>query len=359
MQKIKIKDFFINMSLFVFVLILCMFVLEITIRIISPTPFDPQLGLVPNRNMKFSVNLSGVSPVIDYTTNKWGFRGDHVLENIEDYYFILTIGGSTTECFYLDDKDTWPYHLQTLINNDSKNNKTIVQNAGRDGHSSRGHLLMMKNIVPKIKPDAIIFLVGINDLGLSLDTQRYLHNPDEEKGISYKLFSKSRLIRMIYSWKQAMMGEVALSKAAHGNIILKNLTQEESTLSLDYHEELISLQDYEKNIRDIIKIGQENNIRMIFMTQPILFDDTEYWSNIEAKTAWIRDEKLYLSAKTYAKMLEKYNQKLLDICVSESIECYDLANEIPHMGDYFYDMVHFNEKGSGLVSEKIYDYLKK
>lgn len=60
-----------------------------------------------------STVLPGISEAGGFHTNSEGIRGDEFAS--EQKYRILAVGGSTTECLYLDDKEAWPYLLQTKI----------------------------------------------------------------------------------------------------------------------------------------------------------------------------------------------------------------------------------------------------
>lgn len=312
--------------------------------------------LAPHINMRIRLNVTGISPIAHHTTNKWGFRGDPIPDNINDYYTILTIGGSTTQCFIIDDKKTWSYVLQDKLRA-KYNDMIIVQNAGKDGHTTRAHLIMMQHIVPKVQPNIIIFLVGINDLGLSLQSERYYEgSPREKSSLSYRIFSNSRLLQVLWSWVKVLKGEVTLSPEV-GDLVLKNLTREESNFSKNFSKDLISLPEFRENLKKIIGLGKQHNISMVFLTQPLLFDDTQEWGNIEGRTAWIVNEKYYLSGRTYAKMLNIYNDNLLEICQETNVECFDLASRVPHSQEYFIDQVHFNDKGNELVAEELYKYL--
>ena len=64
-----------------------------------------------------------------------------------------------------------------------------------------------------------------------------------------------------------------------------------------------------------------------------------------------------LSAATYARLLDIYNKELIDICDTEGVECLDLASSVPHSNDYFYDAVHFNERGAEIVAENVAEFL--
>lgn len=80
----------------------------------------------------------------------------------ENTYRILAIGGSTTECFYPDQIEAWPYQVQTNLR--KENFRDWVANAGFTGYSTKKHLkdidLWWKQY-PSVKTR--VFLVGIND----------------------------------------------------------------------------------------------------------------------------------------------------------------------------------------------------
>ena len=42
-----------------------------------------------------------------------------------------------------------------------------------------------------------------------------------------------------------------------------------------------------------------------------------------------------------------------------NVECFDLASSILHSDLYFYDPVHFTEKGAELTAKRVAEYLKK
>ena len=56
-------------------------------------------------------------------------------------------------------------------------------------------------------------------------------------------------------------------------------------------------------------------------------------------------------------MLDTYNKELA-ICQAERADCYDLAAALPHDSEYFFDHIHFSEKGSALAASKVADFLR-
>lgn len=352
------RKIFFTSSLIAVSSFLSIVILEFLVRLISPpNMFSPFLPLRPHNKMELHVNLSGVSSFAHNTTNQWGLRGDEPPVNWDDFFTVVVIGGSTAQCYYLDDHKTWPYALQGKLK--SMFPKTWVGNGGISGHSTRAHILFVREAISKIKPKAVILMVGINDLWYSMnDNAQRLGNPAERTGWKYFVLGNSRLAQVLFLWKIILFDNVVvLERSANANFVPAPLVQE-MELPNDLRLLLPSLEEYRKNIHTIIADLKTMNVRPIFLTQPLLFDNSEQWKAVVGWEYSVGGKKGKLSAATYAKLLDIFNQEVIRVCRTDSAEVFDLAAEIPHSGEFFYDAMHFNEKGANLVAEKIAGYLQ-
>jgi len=336
----------------------CLLILEAGLRIASPPPpFDPRLPLHPLVKRELHPVLRGVSPVSRFTTNKWGMRGDSPPKNWNESFTIVAVGGSTTECFYLDDSKTWPAQLQQRLR--ARHPDSWVGNGGLDGHSTRGHIVLMDKVVRKIKPDMVIMLAGINDLGYSLENRDIPLNHFERFHLKYWLFGRSRLVQLLHLWKQVLFNRVTVIKnTAHGTFEPRPMQKPES-LPARLEEALPSFPAYRENLKIIIAMARQMNVRLLFMTQPLLFDDTPAWRNIEGGMYWIKESDSKVSAPTVWKMLDIFNREMVSVCAGENVPCLDLASRIPHDERYFYDAAHFTEAGAALVADTVAQYLEE
>lgn len=339
-------------------LALSLAVVETGLRLTSPLdPFGSRLALRPHVDMRLAVDLRGVPRTARHSTNAWGLRGDEPpLPGAGDYR-IVAVGGSTTQCFYLDDDKTWPHLLQAKLT--AAGWKVWVGNGGLDGHSTRGHLVFMEDVVSRIRPDAVIVLAGINDLLYSLDEQRRLQGSryDRTSWLTV-VYRRSRLAQVLYAWQQVFLGEALLvRRSGHGNFEPHLLGGDAAAMPGDIRTLLPGLSEYRANLERIIVLAKTTGARPVFMTQPSLFDDSKYWQKVQGGFYWAGTTKTPLSAATYWRMLDAYNRELLEVCSRWRVECVDLAGQIPHSPDYFYDAVHFTEIGAELVAQRVSEFL--
>ena len=123
----------------------------------------------------------------------------------------------------------------------------------------------------------------------------------------------------------------------------------------------LGLEEYRKRIVSLAQECRANGNRCLFLTQPSIWRDNldkEYQKFLWF--GWVGrefDPKGFLSVSDVAFGMALYNQKLLDICEHENLECVDLAMAVPKDLTSFYDDVHFNEGGAVSVADHITDYL--
>jgi lysophospholipase L1-like esterase len=160
-------------------------------------------------------------------------------------------------------------------------------------------------------------------------------------------------VQVLFLWKIILFDDVVvLNRSLNANFAPEPLGQE-MELPNDLRLLLPTLEEYRKNIRTIIADLKTMNVRPIFVTQPLLFDDSEKWKSVMGWEYAVGGKRGKLSAATYARLLDIFNQDLIRTCLADSVDVFDLASQIPHSSEFFYDSMHFNEKGAELVAEKI------
>ena len=117
---------------------------------------------LPNQKYVFTSKegLPGLDSVTQFTTNNNGFRGNQLKDKKAGAFRIFLMGGSTTECMFMDDKKA-PH---TLMQNQLSDFQVEVFNTAKAGEMTVEHLSMLVHRVTHLQPDLIVLFCGINDL---------------------------------------------------------------------------------------------------------------------------------------------------------------------------------------------------
>lgn len=311
---------------------------EVVLRIYNPFQSrvrGNEIILKSNYKRKVQVEpaIKGLDAKVFYSTNSLGFRGPEPPENWNDKTTIITVGGSTTECSLLSDDSTWTAHLYKNLK--ATDPSVWMNNAGLDGCSSYGHIILMRDYIVKLKPDYAVFLVGINDVvKMSFQNEDgFLINRKE----SYwrTLLKKSELFTTISNLMEAMKSQKA--SVAHGsdpyNYKNNELNKGDSVYRKGIQQQLTKmLPAYIDRISQIVELCRKSDIKPVFVTQP-KFDDT-------ASFSW--------------KVMQQYNEVLINYCKKESIPCIDLGSLMPRDENFYYDQIHFTNRGAAKIGDILY-----
>lgn len=328
--------------------------------------------------------MPGVDGIAHFDVNSDGIRGDEFSQ--DQQYRILAIGGSTTECLFLDQRKSWPYALQEKLNG-LHLSKVWVGNVGKSGLNTREHFMHAKYILPQYQGiDVILILVGANDLLRRLIEDRdydpdYLDHYDYwEQRLIKGAFSETPYYKGKYRFRSGYYDELAIGSLIKevmdiysrrgmvqdetGNLFvnLRNLRKGATEIVEDLPDLTSGLEEYKRNLNAVINIAQSRSIRIIFLTQPSLWkkDMTKKERDL-LWTGWIESSKSkrYYAETALMRGMQAYNDALLEVCMTRGTECIDLAGILPKSDTIFYDDMHFNDKGSLMTADVIFKYLSK
>lgn len=335
-------------------------ILELFLRTFNPMPVrvkNEEIILPANRVFQFkNTHLAALDRHIIHTKNSIGFRGEEP-PYINDYVSIIGVGGSTTECRFLNDGMDWVTLLGENLNAE-KHKRIWVNNAGLDGHSTFGHQVLLENYLIPIHPNYVIYLLGLNDLerlDWHYDDQQLLKN--ETSSIVDWLKKNSEIALLVNNFYRSIWSYKIDLK--HGNLDLKN-RQHQPVDSLAILKVLDAQSPYlaafEQRLNQLLLDTKGAGISPVLLTQPLLFghgkDDI---TGVNLETIQTRFE----NGKTYWEVLEAYNDISRKVAQEQDVLLIDLARQMPKSSLYFYDGVHFTNEGAEKVSEIIskYDFL--
>jgi lysophospholipase L1-like esterase len=328
--------------------------------------------------------MPGVFGDSRFRTNKLGLRADELSD--KDGYRILTIGGSTTECLYLDQTETWPQLLQDSLRALTKAPRAWVGNAGMGGRNSRHYVLAMRHLpLQEMKIDAVVLLAGINDLSFRLSQGDAfdpfaLRRPEVKRRLMAETFLGMtrgdprdpwlkrtvlwQLLRGLKSrWVNSSVARKVQDVAAANYDEWRRNRRETSHIIPELPDLNSALDEYERNLKEVAALARARSVRLLLLTQPSMWRpglprelDSQLWfggvGDFQA-----RPGQPYYSVEALAKGIRRYNEVLLQTCASEHLECIDLAS-LANDTSIFYDDVHFNEAGARQVAGIVANHFK-
>lgn len=380
-------DWLHNIALVVISVALTAGAVEFAIRIFYSQPVEVAHFLHnPNRTTRFVPDAS-LMPGVNYerthfTVNEAGIRGDPLPH--DDRPRILVVGGSSTEGLFLDDKDAWPQQVQTQIN--SKRVRPIwIGNAGKSGLNSFSHVVQVHFHNVELQPDLVIIQAGINDLnqcvsggrGVIRDNSRLIRESDfpivyrqyvfdRIQPISHQSGMHSRVWSLVEKYLKhrstpaTPVGIDYVIQDEAGRFYAEQRLRRQKASIVDTAPDIRDcLEAYDYNLRRIADSVRRAGVELMFLTQGSLYRSDLLPS--EEKMLWFgsvdinpfskSQENHYYSAGVMEKLLEQYNDVTRSVCREYDLACVDIAVEISHTLDNYYDDVHFNIGGATRVAD--------
>ena len=315
--------------------------------------------------------MPGVSGTSRFVINSLGLRGDELSKDRD--VRILTLGGSTTECLYLDQTEAWPHLLQEKLGP-----RVWVGNAGKSGLNTRHHRVQAEKLLDELpRMDAVIVLTGVNDLSvrLSQDTAWApvdFTSPEAESRVMQEAFlvlpprftegafyKRTALHQALRKLGRRLRAGGATQDASGEIYQVWRRNRREAPVVRERLPDLgPALAEYADNLRAIARAAARHGAKIVFVTQPAMWRN-DLPADLQ-RLLWMggtgRFQKEagheYYSVSALAAGMDAYNRTLLATCreVPGAI-CVDLAALLPRDTTVFYDDVHFNESGSRRVAE--------
>ncbi len=234
---------------------------------------------------------------------------------------IFFLGGSTTECEYVDAELRFPYLVGKILR-EKTGLKINSDNAARSGNNSLHSINILINKLLPYKPNMVIMMHNVNDLSALFYEGSYWNKNKTIAPISCAIKDRDSQRKLSSQWVDSTWQ----------NKLIADKNEQEKLLKL-----------FKENLKIFIAINKAKNIAPVLMTQP---------NRIE------RDPKFTLERgaemdRVYKELYIRFNQIIRQTAREENILLIDLAQKIPSEKKYIYDSVHLNNAGSALVADEI------
>ena len=343
-------------------LVLALAILEVGLRVFQPIPIRVRGDqiLLP-RNVVYNIHNTaprGLAGLLDeslvHSKNSLGFRGPEPPTDFDDALTVIAVGGSTTECFFLSETDAWPAQVERKLSDRFK--PLWLNNAGLDGHSTFGHLQLMRQYITGLHPKLVTILAGVNDMFVD-EPNGYDKAPVQSTLSALARYSEVAALAMtVWRHEQAVqirdLGAMPRPINLHDTVYhtLENSEAAAQSAPVRPGEEA-RVNGYRRRLEELVDLARANRIEPILITQPALFgpaiDDV---TGVDLATITTEFDETLSGAHAWAS-LERFNDAMRDVARQRSVALVDLAHLMPKSSRYYYDFFHFSKSGAAKVAD--------
>jgi lysophospholipase L1-like esterase len=280
--------------------------------------------------------VRGIRGESHYTTSSLGVRGGEIPSS-PGVLRLLCVGGSTTECTYLDHAETWSHLVGERLA--AAGRPAWVGNLGIAGYTTIEHLDFLDG-APALPIDGAVFLVGINDLVRYLNGSielgpRPLWRRSTLAGAALSFHRRAFLRRLLFEVEDPTGANLAERRR-----IRREAPDAGPLPPLDG-----ALREYGARLAGLGRECRRRRLPCLFLTQPVLWR-----SDLDAAsraTLWMGEDTQgrFYSPGELRRGMDLYNAALLATCARHRLDCLDLG-ALHGREELFYDDCHFTEAGA-------------
>jgi lysophospholipase L1-like esterase len=273
---------------------------------------------------------------------------------------ITFLGGSTTECTYVDENLRFPYLAGRLLE-EQTHLRVNAYNAGRSGNNTLHCLNILLNKVVNLKPDVVVLMENINDLAILMYEKTYWNtnpsrSPIQEKLPAFKTVGQD-LRQMFYSIRdltfpnlaRATKGIFHSDRKGKGDEF-KQVRGKKITIDQD-----LLVREFTLNLQTFINICRARGITPVLMTQASRL--TEAPDPLIKKMMHSLEVSQGITYTEFKSAFDRLNQTIREVGAKNQVLVIDLAQIIPAIKENICDVAHFNDQGSRLVASQIAAHL--
>lgn len=290
-------------------------------------------------------------------------------------YRVLVIGGSTVECWLLDQDDTWPARIQQLLAAPEnlkhlEADRVHVVNIGKSGINAEALDFVFEKTLPGYgRLDAIVILLGIANIVHWIrdgaPPQPEYAVPDLDSFFAWHPYRR-------YRWtpRATALMEIArrardlwFSKLETRNGVgksLKRVRQMRAAATVvrdDIPDTTGVLANFERAMRSALRRAQAGADRVIVIRQP--WFEKEHFSAAEEAQLWNggvgdayhEEVTTYFSNPALFKMFRRMDERLVSVCTELKIEHIDVMSLLEPSVRSYYDHIHFTPEAADRVAE--------
>lgn len=284
----------------------------------------------PNSQLVYRSTLA-VAGQSRLSINSHGVRGPEFPARAGAYR-ILCIGDSVTECFYLDDPQTWPALLMEWLNREPDMPRVWVGNVGHSGYNCFHHLHFLKESPLLKEVDCVVLMAGTADVVYAICGYPETIKREGRKKSKSWLSDTLETVRERFTPRQQPV-----------------TTRPASNELPDLSE---SLERYRQRLREIAGICRDHGVRLVLVSSPTVCRQDDPAQSGKASWNWKRPDGRYLTDARVREAVDRFNEATAAAAGELAVEFVD-ATSLNGQPRFFADESHLSVEGTRQVAQLV------
>jgi lysophospholipase L1-like esterase len=314
---------------------------------------------------------------VTFAINSDGERGDEP-PNMDRVFRVVVAGGSSTECYFLDQRSSWPALLQARLATPPALARLGVQavhvgSLGRSGVHAGSLSLIMRRTLPRYKSlDLVILMVGVGDvlrwvtegaqpdgaLSVRMDWT-FARHPEVAIGFTPRTSGIAEVLRRIRSRLRPPL--VTRMNAGRWLGRARSMRARAPDMRDVIPDSAGFLDTYERNLRETVHIVRAHSRRLLLLQQP--WFDKDPYTDEERRLMWnggvgeVMDEEVttFYSDRVLFRLWRLVSERTARVAAELDVACLDLLPIVPSVMCNYYDHVHHTVSGSQIIAKAVAD----
>jgi len=318
-----------------------------------------------------------LEPRVRFEVNGDGERGGDARAHDEGVLRILTVGGSSVECYALDQATSWPGTLERLLNRQDALDvlgarRVHIGNIGHSGVGAAELDMILERVLPNYdRIDAIIVMVGASTAYHWLEDGT---PPGRPPSVVPEEALFARHPRQPFGWKPRAWALVELARRVR-QAWLRPLEVKENvgswlvaarTMRAQAREIRNALPDpsavlrhFDHHFRRALRHAKARTPRVLVVRQP--WFDREQYTDDEARRfwhggigrPWKEKVDVYFSLEVINRILSLIDARVVAVANELGLQHVNLRSQLDQGLRHYYDHDHFTPEGAAAAADAI------
>ena len=317
-----------------------------------------------------------VEPRVRFEVNADGERGGEVRGDDVGLYRILVAGGSSVECFALDQPTSWPGALERLLNEPDaldalRARRVHVGNIGHSGVGAADLDCILDRVLPQYRRlDAIVIMVGASTVYHWLEDGAPPSQPPSTVP-ELSLFSchpgrpftwtlrGCALIEVARRLRRAWLHPVEVKEHAGAWLVAgRKMRAQAKEVRTTVPDPTIVLDHFEHHCRRLLRRALARVDRVLVVRQPWFEKDytpeetARFWHGGVGKP-WKETVSVYFSLEVVNRLLGLVDARAIQVADAFGVEHMNLRTLLSQGLHHYYDHDHFTPDGAAVVARAV------